>query len=43
MQYRVEIMGGSLVIDSETRRGTTVTCTVHKRVALFEVTPSYEG
>ncbi len=43
MQYRAEIMGGSLVIDSETRRGTTVTCTVDKRVALFEFNPSYEG
>jgi PAS domain S-box-containing protein len=43
MQYRAEMMGGSLVIDSETRRGTTVTCTVDRRVALSEFTPSYEG
>ena len=36
MQYRAELIGGSLVIDSDDRCGTTVICTVPKHGALFK-------
>ena len=33
MQYRAEMIGGALAIDSDARQGTAVVCTIHKHVA----------
>ncbi len=40
MQYRAEMIGGSLLIDSGGRRGATVLCKVPKRGALLEPSSS---
>jgi PAS domain S-box-containing protein len=39
MQYRAEMIGGSLEIESNARRGTSVACTVHNHAAFLATAP----